>query len=326
MRKKYRDLKRKGNVIVFPTTVNRLLSDGMAYLKEEKYIEAREALHQVLSYEPDNAAALGAYSYCLFELAEFDEALDVCKELLNIGPLHYLETMELYISILMQLRQYDEAEGVIEALIEEGVLPEERLDQYRQLRELNERIAANATSEKVDSELYDLEPFLALSPMEQERRIMDLPPESFGPLKKKLLAIVEHDDSDMLTKTYILFILHQEKISGTVQVGKFQFNADFDISKLPDPVQSERLQSIKKYIEEALSKDPTRLEMVLELFDRHTYLLYPFQWPGIDGREVAEAYMSFVDMLFTGDTSIPGNDELIALIIGAEEWFEQRNG
>ena len=52
MRKKYRDLKRKGNVIVFPTTVTRLLSEGMTYLKEEKYEDARDSLYQVLSYEP----------------------------------------------------------------------------------------------------------------------------------------------------------------------------------------------------------------------------------------------------------------------------------
>lgn len=81
MRKKYRDLKRKGNVVVFPTTINRLLTEGMTLLKQERYEEARDGLYQVLTYEPEHPAALGAYSYCLYELGDYGEALEVCKEL-----------------------------------------------------------------------------------------------------------------------------------------------------------------------------------------------------------------------------------------------------
>src|SRR5690606_23547735 len=99
---KFGDLKRRGNVIVFPTTVSRLLSEGMTSLKNEQYADARDKLYQVLVYEPEHVAALGGYAYSLYELGEFEEALEVVQELLRIGPIHYLETMELYISILMQ--------------------------------------------------------------------------------------------------------------------------------------------------------------------------------------------------------------------------------
>ncbi|RNF40909.1 DUF3196 family protein [Planococcus salinus] len=325
MRKKYRDLKRKGNVIVFPTTINRLLTDGMTFLKNEKYEQARDKLYQVLAYEPDHTAALGAYSYCLYELGEFEEALDVCRELLRIGPIHYLETMELYISILMQVRQYEEAEQMIEALIEENVLPEERLEQFRQLRDLNEQIVANASIETVDSTMYQLEEFLSLSPLEQEWLIMDLPPASYNALKKHLLAIVGHPEVDLLTKTYILFTLHQENIDAVVEVEKFHYQGRFRISELPDPLSNPRLESIKKQIEESLSKDPSRLELAKELFDRHVYLFYPFHWPDFPEAEVAAAYMDYLDMLFSGETSAGANERLLELIIQAEQWFEMRN-
>ena len=325
MRKKYRDLKRKGNVIVFPTTVNRLLTDGMTFLKNEKYEEARDKLYQVLSYEPDNTAALGAYSYCLYELGEFEEALDVCRELLRIGPIHYLETMELYISILMQVRKYEEAEQTITALIEENVLPEERLEQFRQLRDLNEQIVANTNTETVDSTLYQLDEFLTLSPSEQERLIMDLPPASYNAMKKYLMAIVSHPQVDLLTKTYILFMLHQEKVEATVTVEKFHYQGSFRVSELPDPLTSPRLEAIRNRFDESLSKDPTRLELAKELFDRHVYLLYPFQWPDFSETEVAAAYMGYLDMLFTGEASKSADEEMMALIIQAEEWFERRN-
>lgn len=326
MRKKYRDLKRKGNVIVFPTTVTRLLSEGMTYLKEEKYEDARDSLYQVLSYEPEHAAALGGYAYCLYELGEFQEALEVCRELLKIGPIHYLETMELYISILMQVREFEEAEKMIEALIEEKVLPEERLEQFQQLRDLNERIAANAASEKVDASKYAIDTFLALHPAEQEQLILDLPTTSYQALKKKLIAIIEHPEADFLTKTYILFMLFQEKIDAEVSVQKFHYQGTFSINELPDPVNNSRIRRITAIIDNELAKDPTRLEMVKELFERHIYLLYPFIWDDYNEEDVAQGYMDYTEGLFSGMTSFSEDEKLLELIQQAELWFEMRNG
>lgn len=325
MRKKYQDLKRMGNVIVFPTTVNRLLAEGMSSLKEEKYEDARDSLYQVLTYEPEHAAALGGYTYCLYELGEFEEALEVCRELLQIGPIHYLETMELYISILMQVREFEEAEKMIEVLIEEKVLPEERLEQFQQLRDLNERIAANA-SEKVDASLYAIDVFLALHPAEQEQLILDLPTTSYQALKKKLLAIIEHPEADLLTKTYILFMLFQEKIEAEVAIQKFHYKSTFTISELPDPVNNGRIRKVMSIMEEALAKDPTRLGLVKELFERHIYLMYPFMWDDYQEAEVAEGYMDYTEGLFSGLTSFSEDEKLLELIQQAELWFEMRNG
>jgi hypothetical protein len=226
----------------------------------------------------------------------------------------------------MQVREYKEAEQMIEILIEEKVLPEERLEQFRQLRDLNERISANAPIEKVAASQYSLDHFLTLAPIEQERLIMDLPLESYKAMKNYLIQIVEHPNVDMLTKTYILFMLHQEKIRGTVHIQKFHFEASFSIAALPDPINNKRLNAVKRYLEEALAQDPTRLEMVQELFERHIYLLYPFQWEDYEPREIAEAYLSYLDLLFTGEETFSGDENLTNLIITAEQWFEWRNG
>ncbi|WP_033544099.1 tetratricopeptide repeat protein [Planococcus sp. CAU13] len=325
MRRKYRDLKRKGNVVVFPTTINRLLTEGMTLLKQERYEEARDGLYQVLSYEPEHPAALGAYSYCLYELGDYEEALEVCRELLKVGPIHYLETMELYISILMQVREFEEAERVIEVLIEENVLPEERLEQFHLLRDLNERIASKSI-ENIDPEQFSTEAFLALAPYEQERKVMELPPSSFKPLTKKMLALVEHPEIDLLTKTYILFILHQEKIDAKAIIHKFHYTGEFNVADLPNPQTSPRVTEIKDIFAEQLAKDPTRLEMVNELFERHVYLFYPFLMDDYESKEVAEAYMTYLDLLFSGDIDFSSDEELHNMVIKAEMWFETRNG
>lgn len=325
MRKKYRELKRKGNVVVFPTAIERLLTQGMTLLKQELYEEARDDLYQVLTYEPEHPAALGAYSYCLYELNDFEEALEVCKELLKVGPIHYLETMELYISILMQVREFGEAERVIRALIDEKVLPEERLEQFQLLRDLNERIASKSI-EKIDAELFSVENLLAMNPLEQEHKVMELPPSSYAPLKNKLIALVEHQEIDLLAKTYILFIMQQEKIEANVFIHKFHFSGEFNILDLPNPQESPRVNQVKAIFAEELAKDPTRLEMANGLYERHVYLLYPFLMEDYDSKEVAEAYMSYLDFLFTGEIDDASDDGLQSLIVEAEFWFETRNG
>lgn len=325
MRRKYRELKRIGNVVVFPKTIDRLLTEGMTLLKQERYEEARDGLYQVLTYEPEHPAALGAYSYCLYELGDYEEALEVCKELLNVGPIHYLETMELYISILMQVREFEEAEHVIAALIEEQVLPEERMEQFHLLRDLNERIASKSI-EKIDAEQFDAELFLKLAPLAQERKVRDLPHSSFKPLKDKLITLVEHPDTDPLAKTYILFIMQQEKIQAQVNIHKFHYTGEFGILELPDPLRNPRVQKVKDIFEEELAKDPTRLEMAKELLGRHIYLFYPFLLDGFDTKEVAEAYMSYLDFLFTGERDQTSDEDLQNILIQAEMWFETRNG
>src|SRR5690606_805480 len=226
----------------------------------------------------------------------------------------------------MQVREFEEAEKMIEALIEEKVLPEERLEQFQQLRDLNERIAANAASEKVDASKYAIDTFLALHPAEQEQLILDLPTTSYQALKKKLIAIIEHPEADLLTKTYILFMLFQEKIDAEVSVQKFHYQGTFSINELPDPVNNSRIRRITAIIDNELAKDPTRLEMVKELFERHIYLLYPFIWDDYNEEDVAQGYMDYTEGLFSGMTSFSEDEKLLELIQQAELWFEMRNG
>lgn len=326
MRKKFRDLKRKGNVIVFPTTVTRLLTEGMTNLKNDQYEEARDKLYQVLVYEPDHAAALGGYAYSLYELNEFDEALEVVRELLRIGPIHYLETMELYISILMQVKEFQEAEKMIEVLIEENVLPKERLQQFRQLRDLNERIAESNASFNKDIERYELEPFLALSPLEQEQRVTELPKDAYAVMQSQLQKLIEHPEVDWVAKSYLLLIMREQELAGRINIGKFHYVEQFELDDLPDPLQDRRLLNIRLRLERVLEKEPAKLQMAMELVDRHIYLLYPFFWGEFEEAQIVGAYQGYLDSLLSGEEPNDADSELLSLVMQAEAYIELRNG
>lgn len=326
MRKKFGDLKRRGNVIVFPTTVTRLLSEGMTSLKNEQYDDARDKLYQVLVYEPEHAAALGGYAYSLYELGEFEEALEVVQELLRIGPIHYLETMELYISILMQVKEFEEAEKMIEVLIEENVLPKERLEQFHQLRDLNERIAESTASAKKETGQFSLEQFLPLSAAEQEQRVTELPKEAYEAMKNQLIELIGHPEVDWVAKSYLLLMLREQQISGTVRVEKFHYHNELAIEELPDPLKDSRLLGIRMRLEESLEKEPAKLQMAMELVDRHIYLLYPFFWEEFEEAEIAEAYHAYLDSLFSVEAAAKADPKLLEMLMQAEAYIELRNG
>src|SRR4051812_20934988 len=126
MRKKYGKLQKKDNVIVFPGTFERLLAEGLQLVGDFKYAESLDLLEQALSLEPEHPNVLGAYAFALYETGNFKEAKEICKRLLQLGPPHYIEAMELYLTTLIQLREFDEVRTTIAALFEEGHIPKER--------------------------------------------------------------------------------------------------------------------------------------------------------------------------------------------------------
>ena len=49
--------------------------------------------------------------------------------------------MELYLTIRIQLQEYEEVEMTIDTLIEEGIIPHELLTKFNYLRDLNSRLS-----------------------------------------------------------------------------------------------------------------------------------------------------------------------------------------
>ena len=56
--------------------------------------------------------------------------------------------MELYLTISIQLQEYEEVEMTIDALIDEGVVPQDMLQKFTYLRELNGSLSESLCSMK----------------------------------------------------------------------------------------------------------------------------------------------------------------------------------
>ena len=56
--------------------------------------------------------------------------------------------MELYLTISIQLQEYDEVEMTIDTLIDEGIVPPDMLKKFNYLRELNGRLSDRYAQEE----------------------------------------------------------------------------------------------------------------------------------------------------------------------------------
>ena len=79
-------------------------------------------------------------------------------------------------------------------------------------------------------------------------------------------------------------------------------------------------------LEESLEKEPAKLQMAMELVDRHIYLLYPFFWEEFEEAEIAEAYHAYLDSLFSVEAAAKADPKLLEMLMQAEAYIELRNG
>ena len=100
-----------------------------------------EAFDQAIVYEPDYPEFLGPYAVALYETKDFQRAKEIAARLLHSGTADYVDAMELYLTISIQLQEYDEVEMTIDALIDEGIVPHDMLNKFNYLRELNARLS-----------------------------------------------------------------------------------------------------------------------------------------------------------------------------------------
>ncbi|MFC4409864.1 tetratricopeptide repeat protein [Chungangia koreensis] len=310
MRKKYGKLQKKDNVIVFPGTFERLLAEGLQLVGDFKYADSLELLEQALSLEPDHPNVLGAYAFALYETGNFKKAKEICKRLLQLGPPHYIEAMELYLTTLIQLREFEEVRTTIAALFEEGHIPEERKERFRHLLGMSERITTAPVSEidpDLDSSLFEVDRFSALHNMEQEQLLMRLNTEGIQEYSGQLAALVEHEKVPAITKTIILLQLMQSGYDELVSVNKFGYEGDIAPFQLSEPDEMPKFTQCMTLAVERLEKDPSKEEMVADLLFRHAFAMYPFEWPDFEPDEIVPVYIGYVEQLL-GGPEVPHNE------------------
>ncbi|MET1014383.1 MAG: hypothetical protein ABWX61_07725 [Paenisporosarcina sp.] len=331
MRKKHKKLQKHQNVIVFPGMVDRLVSDGLKHAEDFNYDLAVESIKQALTYRDADEQTLGVLAYSLYETREFEEAKVICEELLKIGPTYYFETIELYVTILMELREFDEMEQILSAVIEEASIPIDKLEKFEQLLELGTKLSKQKNNEylsdlpkthQIDATIFEIHTFSRFSEDKQQQHLVELEGSDLTQVEEELVAIVEHTLLSPITKSFALLLMVHAKMNRDMTIEKFGRTATINPSKLSEPAETQVVLDVLNLVKEHLVQNPSKLEMVEDLILRHSFATYPFDWFEHDADEVGNMYIDYVSGMLGEDVSLEG--KLYDFILKIDILFELR--
>ncbi|MCT6925485.1 hypothetical protein [Metasolibacillus sp.] len=302
MKKKKQQIRRQDNVILFPGVGERLLEQAHAYAESYQYDLACEAFAEALRYIEGDEISLSVYAYSLYEIRAFKQAKEVCEELLAIGPTMYFEAMELYLTISMQLREFKQVEKLIETLLDEDAIPENQLEKFQRLKNLNAEIANNQLlqqeAQQQNNAEFSIAHFLQLSQYEQLQVIYQLTDTNIRPIVQPLIQVIENEAIHPFIRSLTLILLVEQQVNTEVFIEKFQQQRTVNPADLAVPTELPQYKAIEANIKARLEKDPTTLEMVQQLLAKHAIVTYPFEWLAYDAEDVAQSYIDYVHMLF----------------------------
>ncbi|HEY2420258.1 MAG TPA: tetratricopeptide repeat protein [Neobacillus sp.] len=281
--KKREKTERTDNVILFPGLEKRLTDKGLEYLQNKKFAEAITHLEKARELSPDDGEILIGLVLAYFEASSFIKAKELANEMLFKGIGDYFQLVDLYLTILIQLHEYDEIVATLEALLEEKEIPSEKRDHFLTLLQFSRRMADHhqpegnvdlpKESEKIELNLFSLhnlnEQMLAISKL-AEKNIRPYIPE----IQEYLIAETGHP----FLKTMLLNLLKEQEYDKEITANKFDHQLVIIPTQLPDIHLQTRMKEIVNLLEDRLgSTNPTLLENIIGMVERIFFISYPFE-------------------------------------------------
>lgn len=317
-----------GNVVVFPGAIDQLINQAQSHVLNSQFQLAIECFEKALQFTEGDEFILTAYAYSLYEVKSFEKAKEICEEILKLGPVMYLDVMELYLTVCMQLKQFKQVEQIIESLIDEGAIPDEQIDKFHRLKELNASIAENEEyvediqfiEEQMDRDVFDLHSFMSNTPSEQMNLVHSLSMVNIRPFVSDLKNIIESKSIHPFIKSLVLILFVEQQIDEEIMISKFDKNIVVNPTNLKLPTKMPQFEEISKILSSKLEQEPSTLEMVEQLIAKHAIVTYPFEWLDFDTGDVAQTYIDFVRTMF-GDVQ-QYNEELYVFLQNLERLTE----
>lgn len=274
------DEKKRSNIIPFPNLKERYIDKGMALLKEKKYHQALEMFSEAKNLNEDKAEIHLGMAICFMELGELVEAKNICKKMLLEDIGHYFTVLQIYLTILIQLREYHEVQSTIEAVLEENHLPAESAEHFYKLLEFSRKMTQNDVDIFEDEGVEDQQTLYIEDMLENTTKqlayIQSLKDRNVMKHFSSLKILLENPKSHPMVKSMILHLMIENEIEKEVTVYKFGESITVIPAKLEDISDLPFTKKVLSKLDDILgNENPTLYEAVKELWIRHLYVLYP---------------------------------------------------
>ncbi|WP_077618987.1 tetratricopeptide repeat protein [Bacillus sinesaloumensis] len=280
MEKNLNDIK-QNKVVPFPKLKERLMEKGLEALTNKKFSEALSLLKQAQALERGNHEIELGIVICLIEVGELEQAKENCLAMLNEGVGDYFHVLQIYVTILIQLGQYDEVKSTIEAILDEGSVPPGSIDNLAQLLELSnkmlyaDRVEVESSQEDIMEQLQQVlnnEEKVG----EQIATVQNLKELNIRKYLDILVPFLTIPTKHPVVKTVILQLLVTNQVDLEIEVEKLGETRKVNPSKLVDPSMSPFTSKVLSLLDTNLqNENPTLYETAKEIWLQHLFILYP---------------------------------------------------
>ncbi|SFG05538.1 tetratricopeptide repeat protein [Sporolactobacillus nakayamae] len=293
MKSKNKRIRDNNKLVLIPNLEGRLLSKAMSLVEEKNYRSARELFGKLLELDLRDIRALYGWAVCSVELGEYREAEEAVVMLLEEDTPYYYDVFRLYLTILIERKDYTTAIHQIMTVSKKKGLPSELKDFLRQMKkfcqirlhepswsddgldDLMEEPLQREHKEQDDPKMVD---WLALEKADSKNQMMllhnlanQLRASHLPEIKRFLLDERQHSE----IKTMLLCAIKEGKLTKEIAVRKFGriYNAqiesdEFLNKKFADQIEEE----IRLELE---SDNPTLADLAVEMERMFTMNVYP---------------------------------------------------
>lgn len=325
LKKKNHPILKDENVILFPGMIEKLVENGLKFAEENNFVEAVSCFDEAKKFLEFSDMVQSVYILSLLEAGRARDAKKICETLYEKKSPFFEQVIELYLTILLDLKEFKQLNEVLDGLMKDSTYTFQQKKNFKQLKELSIKMLTDTNIEEdiqtdFDEKQFELSRFKKLPFGQQEQLIQEAFQTDVTEIMEEIITIIESPDVIPTIKSLALLLLGAAGIDKEVTVEKFGFKETVIPTAPPESTAVDRVEPIKQYIENSLEKDPSKLQMTLEMVHRHAYTLFPFDWVGYTNETVAKRYIEYVDMLF-GNRELQ-SDEFFELLIVLEESLE----
>lgn len=278
----------KDKVVLFPGLVEKLVAKGMDALKEKKFPKACTFFEQALEIEPDHPQGRFGVALSLIEQSRLDEAKKVTEKMLKEDIGSYYDILQVHISLLVQLGQYDEVVSMLEGIIAEEKLPANLAESFYQLLHFSRQMEEDGAKIEIDEDLNQ-------APEELIHML------HFGAREKQLLAIqmlakmstivfinamkefLINAQYDPVLKSIALQLLKEKNVDEEISIHKFGKEISLNITDLEDVFHEKFGKNTLEILAVHLENDnPSLFEMVSQTWWHYLFAIYPISPKPLD--------------------------------------------
>ncbi|WP_088068392.1 tetratricopeptide repeat protein [Gottfriedia luciferensis] len=263
------------NIVFFPKLKDRIVNLGKKALEEKDFSKALMLCNQLKEMNEHNSQTELAAVACLLEGNRAKEARARCEELV-FGPFESDEAIEVYISILFQLKEYEELQKSIKKLLVQKRIDENQMDKFQAMLSLSKKVTSDRDGKQ--GEILDLKILVENSgPLNKQLELInELRMIDCTLVLKQIEDILKSPKANSLIQSFILFILQEQSVDKDFELNKVNQRMIWNATNQNDNHKSFVDAILNKLSNVLESEDPSAFEIAKAHFQHFMTIYFPF--------------------------------------------------